>query len=468
VRLRFVVTGRPNKGKSSLVAALARRDEVAISPQSGTTRRSERFDFVAGDERLALVDTPGIQRPSKVLAWLQQRAAASGSGADRRPALVAEFLADPDNAARYADEVDVLQAILAEDENDVSTAIIYVVDGSVPYDRDYEQEMSVLQWTGRPSIAVINPIEGARYVEQWQAALNQYFKLVRVFDTHADDLDAQVTLLEDFAHVDPGWRQPLGRIVDGLRRLSREQARRSAAVAAELLDDMCHYALVRRVPSRHAAQQLEQPLRLEYQQHLRSLERRAMDTLQEIYGHRRSGRETPDLEVPHDLFDTEAWSWWGLDRRRLALAGAGAGALAGAGADALSAGLSLGTATAGGALLGAAGAWFGADRLQRWQWKLLPSGLYEARQGPIRSANFPYVVLGRLLYLQALLRRRSHARRDALRLDAQQQDTGPLAQALEELDPQARKRLNRALQDLSRQRRNDGLYDALLPLFDAD
>ena len=36
--------------------------------------------------------------------------------------------------------------------------VIYVVDGAVPYGPEYEAEMEILRWSGRPSLAVINPI----------------------------------------------------------------------------------------------------------------------------------------------------------------------------------------------------------------------------------------------------------------------------------------------------------------------
>ncbi|MEJ1408867.1 MAG: GTPase, partial [Candidatus Sedimenticola sp. (ex Thyasira tokunagai)] len=39
----FAVVGHPNKGKSSVVAALTQNDQVEISPLSGTTRVAQHF-----------------------------------------------------------------------------------------------------------------------------------------------------------------------------------------------------------------------------------------------------------------------------------------------------------------------------------------------------------------------------------------------------------------------------------------
>ena len=57
-----------------------------------------------------------------------------------------------------------------------------MVDGAVPYTPGYDAEMEILRWTGRPSIAVINPIGGSGHVEDWTRALSQYFRVVRELD----------------------------------------------------------------------------------------------------------------------------------------------------------------------------------------------------------------------------------------------------------------------------------------------
>ena len=69
---RFAVVGHPNKGKSSVVATLAQNDSIAIAMEPGTTRDSHRYPMKVDDTTLyELIDTPGFQRPRKVLAWLQ-------------------------------------------------------------------------------------------------------------------------------------------------------------------------------------------------------------------------------------------------------------------------------------------------------------------------------------------------------------------------------------------------------------
>lgn len=465
MKLCFVVVGRPNKGKSSIVATLAQNEHVPISPRSGTTTRPDVYEVTVGADSFVMVDTPGFQRPGKVLAWLQARAAQQGAGADRRAAIVEEFLDDPANRRTFPDEIDVLESVMRRSApREEAVAIIYAVDGSIPYDPAYEAEMAILQWTSKPSIAIINPIAGERFVEQWRAALNHFFKLVRVFNPHHDDTRARIHLLEDFSHVDPAWKTPLARIVDAIGEQVRDQARRSAEIAADMLAELCRFSIRQKAPGKAAAQRLRPLLEAAFFDRLRARERAALDALQSVYRHGAAERIDVELVLADDLFDTRQWVLWGLSRRKLAIAGAAAGAVAGAGADALTAGISLGSAAAAGALIGGTGAWFGAEKLATLTVRGLPAGGYEAQQGPVRNPNFPYVLLGRFLSVQRALRHRSHARRDALRME----DAFRLEAAIDALGAQPRKRLYGALAALGRQKDAEDLSGALLPLFEGD
>lgn len=64
--LRLAVIGRPNVGKSSLVNAFLGSDRVIVSERAGTTRDAIDTELEFEGRRLALVDTAGLRRRSKV------------------------------------------------------------------------------------------------------------------------------------------------------------------------------------------------------------------------------------------------------------------------------------------------------------------------------------------------------------------------------------------------------------------
>ena len=193
----FAVVGHPNKGKSSIVATLAQDDSVAISAQSGTTRVAETLQVEVGDSRFTLIDTPGFQRPTRVLKWLEQHA----ESAEQRQGAVKKFIDDPQCREQFPDEVELLRPIVE------GAAILYVVDGSRPYGTEYEAEMEILRWTGQASMALINPIANEQHITSWQQALSQYFKVVKVFNAVQADFEKQLSILEAFSLLRKDWQE---------------------------------------------------------------------------------------------------------------------------------------------------------------------------------------------------------------------------------------------------------------------
>jgi hypothetical protein len=127
------------------------------------------------------------------------------------------------------------------------------------------------------------------------------------------------------------------------------------------------------------------------------------------------------------------------------------GASTGVALDAASAGLLGGLGTlisgAGGALSGLWGVRRYADRIGQLKVKGIPAGGRIVSYGPSRNINFPFVLLGRALLHQRLVRSRTHADRNALDLDQ------PL---LEWLGDSERKRLAKLFDDIRNDRNSAG------------
>ena len=446
----FAVVGHPNKGKSSVVSTLARDDRVAVSMQSGTTVVAEAFDISVGQSSYQLIDTPGFQRPRKVLAWLNQ----INVSADKRSERIREFIKDPQCTRQFKDEIELLRPIMA------GAAILYVVDGSRPYSAEYEAEMEILRWTGQPSMALINPIENHDYVDNWQNALLQYFKVVRVFDAVTADLNHHIELLEAFAHIHQPWSESLKKLVVEFNSEVVRQRQRSCQLCAQLLEDLTGYQLSQKVVTKTQAQSLQLLLEQRYYQWMRQREMKAHDQLQSIFRHYQLDRVNHELTLPDDLFDTDKWYGWGLDRRQLTTVAGIAGAAAGSVIDMAVAGHSLLLGALGGGIIGSSAAWFGADKLANHKVKGVPMGGFEARQGPIDNKNFPYVVLGRLLFVYRALLSRNHAQRNELIVEELR-----ISQLLEQLNTTEKKDIYLALDRLSRHKYVPDLALVIEPLF---
>ncbi len=402
----FAVVGHPNKGKSSIVATLAEDERLAIGPTPGTTRRASAHTFsIDGTPQYVLVDTPGFQRAGAVLEWLEDRA----TTASARPALVAEFVSSHATDERFRDECELLRPIVE------GAGILYVVDGSKPYGAEYELEMQILQWTGRPRMALINLIGEEDHTAEWRQALDQYFSIVRVFDAVAADFDTRVALLRAFGELDASWRAPLERAVTALveERDSRRQ-KSATEIAACLVDSLVmteRASLAEGAPLEPLKAELVDALKRK----LRRREDRCRAAVQGFYRHQDLAREEAGQTlIDEDLFTETGWELFGLSRQRLVITGVLTGAVAGGGIDLLLGGASLALGAGIGALIGGAGAWLGGSELARVRILGESLGGQVVQVGPVKAPNFPWVLLGRAWLHHQLVAERNHAYRDAI------------------------------------------------------
>lgn len=411
----FAVVGHPNKGKSSVVATLSQNDAIAIALEPGTTRQSQTYPLTVDGEALyTLVDTPGFQRPRKVLEWLQ----AHSLTASDRAETVAAFVTQHRGEARFHDECELLAPLVE------GAGIIYVVDGSVPYNAENEAEMTILRWTGQPNLALINSIGPDDYSDTWQAALGQFFQVVRRFDAVRASFDQHLSLLKAFGQLEPAWEQPLERAVRHLREQRLRRREQAAGLIARALEEMMTWREQQTLTVGSSPAQpdgdLAANLRERWYKHQRQREQSLRLAIERLYQHNRIQRQEAELtwHSDHDLFSEKSRQVWGVSRTHLTTAGFGAGAISGVGIDALTFGTSFGTGALIGGLIGAASSYFYGDRLTLSALKIGPllDGLQTASFGPVQDSQFGYIVLGRAIDHWWQISRRNHAGRELLDL----------------------------------------------------
>jgi len=411
----FAVVGHPNKGKSSVVATLSQNDAIAIALEPGTTRKRQAYPLtVDGKILYTLVDTPGFQRPRRVLEWLEAHSVSASDRAETARAFVIQH-----QHSGFDDECELL-APLTE-----GAGIIYVVDGSVPYSAQHEAEMTILRWTGRPSLALINSIGADDYSDTWAKALGQFFQVVRKFDAVRAPFEEHIGLLRAFGQLEPAWEKPLEKATAFLAAQRRQRLTEAATLIARTLEDMMSFREKRTLTTLQTSelsdQDLAEQLRKSWYQNQRKREQHLRIAIEKLYDHHRVERQEPELEwhSEHDLFSEDSRKAWGVNRRYLATAGFGAGAVSGAGVDALALGHSLGAGALVGGLIGAAGSYLYGDRLTLpvLNTGVLKNGLRTATFGPVQDSQFGYVVLGRAVNHWWHISRRNHAGRGLLDLE---------------------------------------------------
>jgi Domain of unknown function (DUF3482)/50S ribosome-binding GTPase len=401
--LKLAVVGHTNVGKTSLMRTLLRDPTFGeVSHTPGTTRHVEGARLsVGGDPLLELYDTPGLEDAIELLCRLddQQRPGEQLDG----PARIARFLQTEEARGRFEQEAKVVRQLLN------STAGLYVIDAREPVLAKYRDELAILAMCGRPLLPVLNFVTQQHHVmdgreADWRVALARLgLHAVVCFDTVAPSIEGEARLYESLALLIETGRPQLQRLLED-HRIQR-QMRRHAAVhlIAELLVDCA--AVRRAVPTSDVAGALTR-----LQVDIRDREQRCVEALLRRYNFRINDVVTggfPLLEGRwrDDLFNPETLRVFGL---RVG-SGMAAGAATGIGIDIITGGLSLGAASALGAVIGGA-----------WQ----TVGHYGARlRGKLQGRRTLRVEdsILRLLALRqrrllAMLEARGHAAQDAITL----------------------------------------------------
>ena len=400
---KFAVVGHPNKGKSSIVSALALDDSVQISNTPGTTSKKRSFPLmVDGKVLYELFDTPGFQRARRVLAWLEKH----DVSADKKHEVVQMFINEHKDDPRFNDEIELLEPIMD------GAGIIYVVDGSKPYGEEYEAEMEVLRWTGQPSMALINHIDDTDYSDEWKRALGHYFKMVRTFNPMETNMMQHVSILESMAQLKEEWIAPVKASIKLFEKFQEQMLERSSMLLTSLVYESVSAVEKLSFDTEDATEEDETLVENNYKNRLRVLEVKAQKEIEEIWNHDNLEKEQNRLTFEGmDLFSEETASVFGLTRKELIVTGATSGAMTGAGIDLLFAGHTLLLGGIIGGLVGATGAYFGFNELSEVKVLGQTLGKRYLQMGPMENRNFPYILLGRAIYHTSKVASRSHARR---------------------------------------------------------
>ena len=400
---RFAIVGHPNKGKSSIVSTLAQDGSVGISDQSGTTTHGRIFPLVADGKTLyELVDTPGFQRPRLALSWMMQRSRIASD----HPDIVRQFYESEQNNPKFKAECELLKPLVE------GAGILYVVDGSVPYGAEYEAEMEILRWTGQPSMALINQIHDTEFFQQWQQALSQYFRIVRVFNAKSASFDRQLQLLQSFAELNEEWRDPLQTAVKILSRQRHLKIEQSVDLIVELVVSTISFKKVFAKDETVGENEIAR-----YKEQLNQMESQSRSQIEQLFNYPALLRQEQTLETfGDDLFSEQSWEMFGLSKDQLITAGIVSGAMGGGLIDLGAGGLTLFAGSGIGAIVGGVSTWFGGQKLSQTQIRGKSIGKQQQIIGPISNVNFPWVIMGRALAHLQHVCQRTHAQRGPLQV----------------------------------------------------
>jgi hypothetical protein len=233
-------------------------------------------------------------------------------------------------------------------------------------------------------------------------------------------LEQHLAILESMAQLREEWTPQIKRSIERFKEYHTHMLQRSATAITKLIYRALSYVEQYPIKGEEATQEERDIVAERYQNALRGFEDETQKRIEQIWNHRHIKKEEEDLTFEGlDLFSEESASVFGLTRKEMLITAATSGAAAGAGVDLMLGGSTFLLGTGIGALVGGVGAFFAFDELSEIKVLGQKLGRRYLEMGPMANRNFPYILLGRILYYAVRVAHLSHAYRGEvdLRMD---------------------------------------------------
>lgn len=224
----FVITGAPNKGKSTFVKAMTNDPNVVVKSTARTTIESKPYHYLRKDKKgekeklLTLWDTPGFENQAEVYeifsAWKNETPASPLE-------LIREYINTYKNHPDHKYEVEIFKPLVN------FACIIYIADCSKSFsNEDYLREIQLLKFTNFPRIAILNPIDGNQHIESWREGLREYFHNIKVFNPHETTFKEKISILGALSHLHDEWEKPINHVIEVLEKEREKVLEESARI----------------------------------------------------------------------------------------------------------------------------------------------------------------------------------------------------------------------------------------------
>ncbi len=344
--ITVAVIGHTNTGKTSLMRTLLRDPGFGeVNDAAGTTRHAESGGLYVGSELvIELTDTPGLEDSMGLLDALENLSEVPADARSSGPELLAGFLSESTLTERFEQEAKVIRQLRR------ANLVFYVIDAREPLLGKYRDELRLIQMSAKPVIPVLNfSAMPTALTAQWTDLLARHqLHATVVFDNVIFRFEDEKKLLQKMQSLMPARHERLQELIDARSREWSLLIHSASERIADLLIGMT--AIRTAVNSEH--QDLSQDSQ-ELQARVRQAENHCLKELLHLFGFQAGDIRLETLPVQQgqwsrDLFDAHQLRKFGLE----AGSDAAKGAAIGAGLDLAVGGMSLGAASALGALGG--------------------------------------------------------------------------------------------------------------------
>jgi small GTP-binding protein len=342
VSISLLVVGHANTGKTSLIRTLLRRQDFGdVSDRAGTTRHVESVKInIEHQTIVTLTDTPGFEDSIGLWDIRHSDSFRSFQGSDwLRPFCDSHFAQD-----EFEQEAKILKQLTSTD------IILYVIDIRQAPLGKYLDELSLLASANKPIIPILNfSATPSAHLDAWRKVLaERHLHAVVKYDSVAFYFEDEKRLYQSIQSLMPEHYDAVNQLVTSREDTAQLRLMMATNQLAELL--------IKAASSRLECAQYPPEIAEStvFENKIRQLEQHYITQLLRLYEFQQADLVVSPLAIQNDrwqqdIFEAQTLKEWGIDTGTSALTGAAIGA----GIDVMSAGLTLGTATTIGAILGA-------------------------------------------------------------------------------------------------------------------
>jgi len=266
-------------------------------------------------------------------------------------------------------------------------------------------------------MALINLIGDDNFVDEWQKALGQYFRMVRVYNPLNANFQTHLNILKSMSHLKEEWIEPMEHSIEIFTNYHQQKIDSTINLITDTMIDILRFKTRYKIASKKPSKDEMERFLEDYKSQIISKEREFQNNINRIWHHNNINKDNFLIELSNiNLFSQKSKSIFGLNQKEIIGSGMMGGVLAGGGVDMLLGGSTLLVGSMVGALVGGVSAVIGFSKLIDVEILGQKVGKIEIVLGNIKDINFSFILLSRVLYYSNIISSHSHGVRDKIEL----------------------------------------------------
>ena len=311
----FVIIGKPNNGKSSMISALTFNDMVEVSKRVGTTVVKSSYSYIRDNKIVcSFYDTPGFESAKDIYRYIKEYSSQNYTNYK----LLQTYIREHKNEESRLKDIEILEAVLESDY------IIFMVNISEKFNKNsIGAELEIINFIKKPTLVLFNQKSDENHEKEWEEALVKHnlhlFHKINPLEMNFTNIMTLYTKLNSIASSEN--REFLESLKQTHNRHIQENIEVSSKIIANMIKKVLHFEKEYKVKKEKITSDDKEKALHAYQEEIYKIERDAKEKIAHVWGYYQL-----NIKDTREEFDSQENIELGLSRKRLMLLGIATGA----------------------------------------------------------------------------------------------------------------------------------------------